>query len=353
MKFLICSNNINSFSKILAQGLKRKLNEHDIQSEINYSGLDILSYNIKTSKGVILIWVLYSLSRFFVSILKYDVIVIVSNIPTAFLKNEFVNIEKLRKIFPKKIFVCYMNYYLPTRGPWEAWLKEGNKDKGVPIKNNYGLERYDWYLASSLVSEFPLKKEFHPVSHIGLNLSSSDDLYSEKKDEFIALVDFERSDHMQERLIQLRALEELGIEYIVLNGSYTIDKIRSIYRKVSIYFVAHRESFGLPICEIQACGAYVFTPYSNWCPSHWKKERLDKDGEGVLGGNFIIYENDIELLKQKIIELKKRYNSIEVRNRFIDEYPEYYFANNIEISNFLDKIKNNEINSGSHSRYIK
>ena len=132
-------------------------------------------------------------------------------------------------------------------------------------------------------------------SVIGLDLDDGS-LRPTPKDDFLALIDFERPSEMKERATQIAALEETKTPYVVLNGRYSISEIRKIYRQCSLYFVAFRESFGLPICELQACGAYVFTPYADWCPSHWIKPDLSAPGPGLLSPNFVVYDGDKDRL---------------------------------------------------------
>jgi hypothetical protein len=119
-----------------------------------------------------------------------------------------------------------------------------------------GLNRYDWYLVVSVLSECPIPQGPQPYSLVGLNLNDGT-LNPQPKGEFRALIDFAQPGHENERSIQIAACERTRTPYTVLEGSYSLEEIREIYRQSSIYFVAHRESFGIPICEVQACGSYV------------------------------------------------------------------------------------------------
>ena len=145
-----------------------------------------------------------------------------------------------------------------------------------------------------------------------------------KKGEFIALLDFERPFYMKERLIQLQALEETNTKYIVLNGHYSIQEIRQIYRKCSIYFLASHESFGLPICELQACGSYIFTPYLYWPIAHLIKENQHISETGKLSPNFIVYDNDKTKLTEEMIKIKNFYDPQRVVDTFKSYDPHYF-----------------------------
>ena len=87
----------------------------------------------------------------------FDLIVVVCHLPTAFEAGALNRIEHIRKSSNTPI-VLYQNYYLATRGSWS---------EKILAASGFGLERYDWYLAASLVSEYPLTSHGHPVSTIG------------------------------------------------------------------------------------------------------------------------------------------------------------------------------------------
>jgi len=255
----------------------------------------------------------------------------------------------LRQLIPVDPIIYYANYQLPTRGPWAEWLKDGNPEKGVRSNNNWGLERYDWYLSSSIVSEFPLPQYDWPFSVIGVNLDDGT-LYPEQK-EFIALVDFERTGFEAEREVQIRALQATNTKFIELKGQYSVAAIRKIYRQCSIYFIAFRESFGLPICELQACGSYIFTPYAHWVPSHWIKPDLSVPGPGEISPNFIVYHNDLETLKNKIIQIKKSFDAKQVRQRFLKYHPQLFYGDLKELQRFVNLLQTKQITSQSHLKY--
>src|SRR5262249_25575282 len=111
---------------------------------------------------------------------------------------------------------------------------------------------------------------------------------------------------------------------------------------------AHRESFGLPICEVQACGGMVFTPYSYWAPSHWQKDDLSIPGEGRLSENFLVYDNHAEHLIRTLRKLRGSFNPRRVRERFLDEQPDYYYGDRRAISKFVEALASRRIGSRLH-----
>lgn len=354
MKIAILSNTENSFVKPLAEGLQRMLTKLNIESCIFPQGLVDVRAIVQPSKDIkTLIAKPYKDYRFnkLISQLKaFDAIIVVGHMPTAFM-NYFMRDASLRRLLPQTPIVLYDLVYLPTRGSWMEYLKKGNPKYGITEGGHFGMERYDYYLCVSVVSEFPLSKQSHPYALIGVNLDD-ETLYPKQGNEFVALLDFQRPDHLEERNLQIEALRETGTKYIELSGSYPIHEIREIYRKCSLYFLAHRESFGLPICELQACGSYVFTPYAHWCPSHCMKEDLSVPGSGTLSSNFVIYDNNKQKLIQEILRIKSQFNPQSVRNTFFQNHSQLFYGDTKELERFLDFIDAGKINNQSHKNYL-
>jgi hypothetical protein len=279
---------------------------------------------------------------------RFDVVVVVNSIPEAYMRNFFRD-DVLWAFLPGKPIVLHDVFYLPTRGPWAKWLKEGNPDSGIPSAGNWGLERYDWYLCASVVSECALPSSHQPVSVIGMNLEDPR-LAIESKREFVALIDFEQPHHLHERALQVLACKNSNTHFISLHGHYSTNKIREIYRKCSMYFVAHRESFGIPVCELQACGSYVFTPYSDWCPSHWLKDPT-REGPGVLSPNFVVYDNELEILVDEIRRVKATHDPSEVQRTFQKYHPQFMYGGMDELRKFVRMVEEGRIHSQSHKEY--
>jgi len=355
MKIAILANNHNSFIRPQTYGLQRLFNRIGIDSNIFFDGHRWLRDNSLYNKSFfdpIKRWLkqFYCKTIFVRRIKDFDVIVIVMNMPVSFSKQIVPNLEKLRNKIDVPI-INYDNKYLGTRGPWIDWILNGNPIHLLEPGQGLGLERYDYYLAISVVNEFPMPKTAHPCSVIGIDLNDGT-LYSEQNKKFIALIDFERKNFLPERKIQIEALEETDTDYIILNRSYSMEEIRSIYRKSSMYLLAHRESFGLPICELQACGSYILSPYKHWVGSHFIKD-VYTAGEGALSSNFIIYNNDKEKLKNEIIKIKRNYNPQNVISNFRQNYPHYWEGDTDVLREFIDNVKNKTIHSQSHKEYKK
>ena len=275
----------------------------------------------------------------------FDAVIFVSNIPTAFL-NSYFNDRWLRSCLPETPLILYQNYYLPTRGKWASYLKAGNVSLGIPSPGHFGIERYDWYLCTSTVSEDPFPRQPQRCSRIGLRLASPE-LFPQQQ-EFRALVDFPRDAHKEEREIVTSTLSKLRIPATTLQGHYPRHKIREIYRNTSCYFVAHRESFGVPICELQACGSLVFTPYNDWCPSHWLKDDIHVCGEGRLTENFRVYQNERSLLEEQLATAVRDWEPGIVRSRFLEEQAIFYWGDTTELARFVENVRFGRIHSKLH-----
>ena len=363
MKIAILGNAAASFVRPMAEGLQRMLRRSGVESTVFYDGLERLSAlpppfleyamaNGPAARKVLRRMIKYmivevpAIAGFLARLRSYDAIIVVTTIPQAFLTT-FFNDVTVRSLFPRTPIVLYDVFYLATRPGWPQWLKQGNADMGIPCPDNWGLERYDWYLCSSVVSEVPMPRGPQPYSEIGLDLDDGS-LWPEPKREFTVVLDFECTRYMRERAVQIQALEASNMKYVVLNGHYSISRIRKIYRQASVLLVAMRESFGLPVCEAQACGAYVFTPYSEWCPSHWLKSDLSRPGPGALSPNFIVYDNDPERLTAELHRVRDLYDSQEVVRRFLHYHPQLFRGNQTEVDGFLQKLRTGEIHSARH-----
>src|SRR5688572_13322993 len=256
VRVAILADSRASYVNPMAEGLARMVQLAGGYGEIFYDGLDALrGVQPPTSRSVraqvrerarkMLARLLKrpSFDRLVRRLRSFDVVVVVQSIPKAFLRSFFWD-EFVRALLSPIPIVLYDVFYLPTRGMWPHWLREGYPRAGIPDGGHWGLERYDWYLCASVVSELGLSATHHPVSLIGLHLDDGT-LWPEQKNTFVALLDFEHPPDMHDRAVQITALEETDTPYVVLNGYYPTDQIRQIYRQTSIYFVAMRESFGL------------------------------------------------------------------------------------------------------------
>lgn len=326
-------------------GLQRMLSKCGIDSDVMTDGWDRIRCappttvgscrDLMTLKPLRTVWNEKRKARFLESLVAYDAIVVVSHLPAAYMRY-FLDDFAVRDALGSKPLILYDLVYLPTRGGWGEALRHGNPSLGVPDGGHFGIERYDWHFCVSVVSETAFPKEPQPCTLIGLDIN--DGSLFPHQTEFRALIDFERPEFADERRVQLEAIERAGIPFTQLRGNYSSPDIRAIYRKSAVYFIAFRESFGLPICEIQACGGLVATPYKNWVPSHWIKEDLHQAGEGHLGANFLVYENDVDRLTEMLIREKETWNAEIVRENFIREYPQYFRGDTTSLASAIRDI---------------
>jgi hypothetical protein len=359
MKLAILTDNAPSFHKPLAEGLERMVRRAGASARVFHEGLDLLqSFSARPGDGrprsrlsalfandTDVRW-----ENFCDELDEVDVIVVVNNIPGGFLRDRYAGIEALREQYPTKPIVLYANYYLGSHPWWVRWLRDGNPEKGVRYANNFGVDRYDWYLASSIMSVEPLDHALsHPLSVIGVDLADPSLFPAPGKAENpIALLDFERSGHEGEREIQIAALEETNTPYEVLNGEYSHSEIRSIYRRAGFYFVASNEGFGLPIIETQLCGALVFTPYRRWVSAHW----LGVDSwETLLSPNFVVYHNDREKLKSSLRCWRNFYDPLSIVRNLSTYQPQFLHGDGNALTMFLDRCSRREIHGGLHKRH--
>lgn len=357
MNFAILTDKKPSFRRPLAEGLTEMFTEAGHQASVFYEGIEMLDFkNFGLSKifrngyanSLNVLSQKIKFQRFIHQLKKYDAIIIVSFLPVAFQKKSLFNLELLRKKINIPI-VLYMNYYLGNHKDWTTWMSE--KNQKFVSGECYGLERYDWYLASSVISHVGLNQKIdNPVTSIGVWLNKK--LLFPEQEEFIALLDFERPCNLYERAIQIKALKATNTKYIVLNGEYSHEEICSIFRKISIYFVAFNESFGYTTAELMACGAFVFTPYARWL-SAYSLTQPDNDNSIKLPDNFKVYENDENKLKTMIEEAKTQFSAQKNLEHFIEKQPHFYTGNLKNVKEFISLIKNRTITSQSHKDYYK
>lgn len=275
-----------------------------------------------------------------------DAIVVVQHMPMAFQAQLFDDV-RLRADLPETPVILYDLVYLPTRGPWARRLLTNDRSAGVPPGRHWGMDRYDHHLCVTEVSPRPVPRGFEDFTRIGVDLDVPE-LNVEPGRPLTALIDFERKDHLPERELQLRALQRAGIPWRVLSGEYPAAEIRAIYRQCGLYFLAHRESFGLPICETQACGALVFAPFHEWCPSHMVR---GINGETGLPRNFVIYNNDEDTLVGLLLQKASSFDAMSNRRAFETCQPHFLRGDLDALAHFVERLRNGAIHSKSHAAY--
>jgi hypothetical protein len=367
MKIAILADNADNFVKPRSEGLQRMFSRLGIESKVFYDGLFFLDHKVKESTirfdgpKQFLRSVLDTINPPMASFLNqkwkelsgYDLIIVVETVPTAYLTYHLNRVEEIRQRFPHIPVVLYSSIYLSTIGEWIRFLKKGNDYHGfIKGSGHYGLERYDWYLIGSATTELPMPKGFQPLTVIGCDLDDGS-LYPEQNGKFQALIDFERPNHMAERAIQILALEKTKTPYTVLHGRYPMAEIRKIYRQSSIYFLAHLEAFGLPIVEVQACGGKVYTPYARWAWAHFHKPDLTVAGEGPLSENFVVYNNELDLLCEKIEVDKKNFDPSLNLARFKKEDGKFLHGDMDKLAEFVELFNKGNIHSKLHKEHEK
>ena len=352
MQAIILTDDTHGYRKILGTCLCRMLNQAGITTDLEQQGYRYLnpcerggrSLRESCQRGR---WNLLFL-KFLWRLRKYDLLVLVSHVPEAYLRNRFVRLGLIRRCLPSLPIINYDLVYMPTcNGHAEKLLNDQNVPRGK--LGHYGLDRYDWYLNISEVSENPMPPGFHPYTQVGCHMDDGT-LYPEQQS-FTALLDFDVPAHKKERAIQIEALQELNIPFTVLQGRYPMEEIRSIYRKSSLFFLSKRESFGLAISEVQACGAYVISPYREWFPAHWIKADVHQVEADGISPNFIVYENDKRRLVDELARIRKTYSSATVVRQFKEHQGTFFYGNPAKMNEFVEGVRSGRIHSRSHCSY--
>ncbi len=362
MRLAILANDKNSFVRPLAEGLARMATRCGATAEIHYDGLAMLSLPVNmtwrslrsaASTALRLLRNRRRLSEFVERLRDVDAIVVVAHVPLSLTRDSLKNVELLREMLPGCPIVNYDLVYLPTVEKWGAAMLRGEPtgltEAALEVlgAGSFGMERYDWYLVASATSEIPLPPGHQPYSPIGIDIEDGT-LYPDQGGELRVLVDFEqrRKNDRDYRNLQLAAIEMSGIPFRVLEGQFGRDEIRAIYRKTGIFMMAHRESFGLPICELQACGSLIFTPRPEWAGAHWIKPDVRLAGPGFHSGNFVVYENTVEALVTELHAARALFNPAGVVKTFARSHPQLLGGNAHALADFLGMVSDGTIHSG-------
>jgi hypothetical protein len=328
-----------SFGPTLANSLSRILKATGAHTQLIADPLRYIpSNNIHISKKNLIekIKDSYSLKKLRHSLQRCDAICIVKPIPAAFEKA--FPAEAIRTLNPRVPLILVSNYYLELMPYWKNALQFGDVNLKISPATCCGIDRYDWYFATSLATHEAMPPGPHRCTEVGLNLLT-DDLTAGEQTEFLALLDFERQNESHTRDIARLALREAGVKYIELRGTYSISDIRRIYRQTSLYFLACYESFGLPIAEVQACGNYVLSPNPTWCHAHSIKPSLDTSELGEFTNNFVFYENTVSRLVEIIKTLRELHDPQQIRLEQIRKHPKLIVGNISGVAEFIDRLR--------------
>jgi hypothetical protein len=361
------ANEKDSFVRPLAEGLARMLTACGATPEIHYDGLEILSLPLhlrgfmpREIAGFVLKSPGYR-ARFedlLERVRDADAVVVVAHVPASLSRRSLQNVEEMRKRLPHIPIVNYDLIYLPTVEKWsDAMLRGDHSDISAEERyliepEPFGMERYDWYLVGSPASELPMPPGPHPYSHIGVNVDDGT-LYPAQGDDFHVLLDFEqtRKDYPMYRDVQVEALDRSGVSYEILEGRFTSEEIRARYREAGALMLAHRESFGLPIVEVQACGGQIFTPRAEWAGAHWMKDDLFEPGAGEHSSNFVVYENTVDALVGELISARDAFDPWRRLATFREMQPHLLHGDVDELSGFLSILDSRLLHSRLHEEH--
>jgi hypothetical protein len=115
--------------------------------------------------------------------------------------------------------------------------------------------------------------------------------------------------------------------------------------------MAHRESFGLPICELQACGSLIFTPHSEWAGAHWMKPDLTVAGPGSHSGNIMVYENEVDALVSQLHAAREVFDPPQAVKTFEESHPQLFRGNQEALADFLRMVSDGTIHAGLHAEH--
>ena len=363
----ILANGGHSFNRTIAEGLARMTIACGGTAEIHLDGLDALAaplaINFETPRSAVgsslrLVKHRKMFQRLVRSVAASNVIVVVAPVPTSFARGALPNIERLRARLPEIPIVNYAHYYLPTVDKWGPAMLRGARTglTEADLRNfrrgSFRMNRYDWYLVASVESEIPLPPGPQPYSRVGVHIDDGT-LFPEQNGELRALVDFAqtRINYPSFRKAQIDALERANVPYRVLEGRFTRSEIREIYRRTGVFFLAHRESFGLSIVEVQACGSLVATPKAEWAGAHWIKKDLTAPGPGILSPNFFVYDNDVVRLTELLEMARSSFDPERNLRTFREFHPHLYHGDREAMADFLGKVADGTINSRLHAQH--
>lgn len=338
LKIAIITKPTFASPRVLSSCLAAYLHERNYEVSIIYKinfFKRLLDFSLVQNKYNLLAWYGYKMINSYQDWLlarqlrKFDLLIIAETSPKCYLKDEydFVRGKKILNNIP----IVYHGVYYLGNAPTilDIFEKEGQNNASI----------FDWHLVVSAVTEIR-SAPFPPWSQVGMYLKSTG-LKPTVKSQTFAVVDFERKGREQIRNEQIQVLESLGIPYVALSGTMSVDEIREIYKKATYYFIQFPESFGLPIAECLSCGAYIFMPDSSWAMAWRLDENPGIHGPGVLAECFVVY-GEKENLKLKLEEMEKSYDLEEtprfVFDIFLKHYRSYYEGNEEQFNLFIDNL---------------
>jgi glycosyltransferase involved in cell wall biosynthesis len=358
LKVAILSDSGDSFPKPMGRGLHRMVQAAGAEPLLLEQGLaglprklNLLGRGLSGQarlRAILQAWARRWRSRRLLRQLQpADLVVLIGHLPAAYYGHWFCD-RTLRKALGRRPLALYDLIYLGNDPYWTQRLARVVAEPTIRPGQHWGLNRFDHHLCVSEVGGESLLPGAERFSRIGIDLNEPS-LQPQENATFTALIDFERPDQIAPRALQVTACLEAGIPFRVLHGRYRMEDIRAEYRACGVYFLAHYESFGLPILEAQACGARVLTPDAEWCRAHHltsegrKRERLPD--------NVIAYGQDKDRLVRTLRELRANHDPVRNRQRFIAQQPAFFHGDVARLREFLQQVAAGTIHSRSHRDY--
>lgn len=350
MRIAILSRAQNSSPKILAQGLEAMLRKAGVEAKLFIGETDLLG-RLKPLREVLFgksarnakgrlgeAWRKIATRKAdqekLAELSTFSAIVLSECIPNAFLRGHYY-IEEFRKHLARVPIILYEVYYLGNAPRMQQTLQAGG---------HYGLERFDWHLAVSEVTEVR-GKPAPPWSCVGLDLHHTG-LAPSAKQGFVVLLDFAAPGWERFREDQISTVKRLGLKFLQLEGYYTIAEIRELYRKASVFLMQSSEAFGVSIVECLATGTRVFTPDSSWPMAFRLGNSLHPGGPGPLPSCFNVYKGSADLSRQ-LLDVKRTYDlqktPRETFATFVKHYPHFFEGNLDELNNLVQRIEEGRV----------
>jgi hypothetical protein len=246
-----------------------------------------------------------------------DLIIVSECFANLFWRN-YMYIEILRKISKAKI-VSYSDAPLNSAPIHKLrWLNS----------NDFDETRFDYnlFVTDKIQRKVELKAN---QFKIGVKLTELTD-FNLSNNIFQVLFDFEQDGFEEERELQVRAVQSLGIQNKKLFGKYTNKEIRQIYSESNLLFLSSPETFGLSIAEALYYGCKIMIPDRSWVMSWDLYEELPEC--------FVVYNRD-NIVEVLISELMSLNNSREkVQRQFQEKYPFFTHGNTNEVEKFLNQF---------------
>jgi hypothetical protein len=325
MRIIIISRSGDRFPNIISKGLLEMIQNLGFEGEIIYE-IPFLMRSLPLNEKPVrweanIGFRLREKIKYFIydyklkkKLAKSDLIIVSECFANLFWRN-YIYVEVLRKISKAKI-VSY------TDGPLDSapehklrWL----------TTNDFDETRFDYNLFVTDKIERKLDLNANQFK-IGVKLTELNN-FKFTSNIIQVLFDFDQEGFEQERELQIKAVESLGIQYRKLIGKYSNKEIRKIYSESNLIFLSFPETFGLSIAEALYCGCRIIIPDRSWVMSWDLYEKLPEC--------FVVYNSDniIDVLRKE--SESTNYSRDKVQRDFLEKYPFFLNGNKNELEKFL------------------